>query len=107
MKRYFFVVSFLLTLSCVAQANVTLVQHRSIDAGITTSASLDFASSNGLGDWIGICVRGGNSSSQVFTVSDSNGNTYRQAAQIGFTGSAVTLAIYYSLCHRRPDCPSF
>ena len=41
-------------------------------------------------------VRGGMSSSQVFTVTDSNGNTYRKAAQIGFNATAVTLAIYYA-----------
>ncbi len=32
----------------------------------------------------------------MFTVSDSNSNTYKQASQIGFTATAVTMAIYYA-----------
>ena len=75
---------------------IPLVQHASEDAATTTSASLAFPSANTAGNWIGVCIRGGNSSSQVFTVTDSKGNTYRQAKQIGFTASAVTLAIYYA-----------
>src|SRR5882762_7320437 len=79
-----------------AQAAITLVQHTSKDAGTTTTSSLSFTSVNTAGNLIAVCVRGGLSSSQVFTVVDSNGNTYRQASQIGFTASAVTLAIYYA-----------
>jgi len=79
-----------------AQSGIKLVQHRGIDAGITTTASLAFASANTAGNWIGVAIRGGMSSSQVFTIVDSNGNTYKKAAQVGFTSSAVTLAIYYA-----------
>ena len=79
-----------------AQAGVTLVQHTSKDAGTTTTSSLAFVSPNTAGNWIAVSVRGGLSSSQIFTIADTNGNTYRQAAQIGFTSSAVTLAIYYA-----------
>src|SRR5216684_3941665 len=79
-----------------AQAAITLVQHTSKDAGTTTTSSLSFTSANTAGNLIAVCVRGGLSSSQVFTVVDSNGNTYRQASQIGFTTSAVTLAISYA-----------
>ena len=75
---------------------ITLAQTASLDAGITTTASLAFKSNNTAGNWIGVVVRGGTSSSQVFTVTDSNGNVYRKAAQIGFNASAVTLAIYYA-----------
>ncbi|HET9995583.1 MAG TPA: IPT/TIG domain-containing protein, partial [Candidatus Acidoferrum sp.] len=75
---------------------ITLTQHASKDAGTTTSSSLAFQSNNTAGNWIAVCVRGGFSSSQVFTITDSNGNTYRQATQVGFTASAVTLAIYYA-----------
>jgi uncharacterized protein YbbK (DUF523 family) len=77
-------------------AGIALVQHTSKDAGTTTTSSLAFVSPNTAGNWIAVSIRGGLSSSQVFTVVDSNGNTYRQAAQIGFTSSAVTLAIYYA-----------
>src|SRR6266849_508011 len=80
----------------LAQAAITLVQHTSKDAGTTTTSSLAFTTANTARNLIAVCVRGGLSSSQVFTVVDSNGNTYRQATQIGFTSSAVTLAIYYA-----------
>jgi len=79
----------------VATAGIKLVQHTSLDLRATTTGSLAFKSNNTAGNWIAVCVRGGNSSSQVFTITDSLGNTYRQATQLGFTASAVTLAIYY------------
>ena len=88
--------SFSLTNVAGGPANIVLVQHRSLDAGTTTSAPLAFASANTAGNWIAVSIRGGLSSSQVFTVRDSNGNSYQQASQIGFTSSAVTLAIYYA-----------
>lgn len=75
---------------------IQLVQHKSIDAGTTTSASLAFASNNTSGNWIAVCIRAGLSSSQVFTVSDSRNNTYHKAVQLGFTSNAVTMAIYYA-----------
>jgi hypothetical protein len=89
---------FLLAGSAVgqAQSGINLVQHTSKDAGTTTTSSLAFGQANTAGNWIAVAVRGGLSSSQVFTVADSNGNTYRKGAQIGFTPSAVTLAIYYA-----------
>src|SRR5947208_4291759 len=77
-----------------SQAAISLVQHTSKDAGSTTTSSLAFTSANTSGNLIAVCIRGGLSSSQVFTIVDSNGNTYRQASQVGFTLSAVTLAIY-------------
>src|SRR5215469_8423542 len=61
------------------QSGVKLVQHRSMDAGTATTGSLAFASANTAGNWIGVAIRGGASSSQVFTVVDSNGNTYKKA----------------------------
>src|SRR5207245_2797515 len=88
--------NFSLTNLAAAPANIKLVQHTSVDAGTTTSGSLAFASPNVGGNWIAVSIRGGLSNAQVFTVTDSNGNTYRQAAQIGFTSSQVTLAIYYA-----------
>ncbi|HVS88069.1 MAG TPA: hypothetical protein VHF01_07585, partial [Candidatus Acidoferrum sp.] len=84
---------------CPAQgqaAGIKLVQHTSLNLTATTTGSLAFNLNNTAGNWIAVCVRGGNSSSQVFTIADTNVNTYRQAAQLGFTSSAVTLAIYYA-----------
>src|SRR5215467_332047 len=77
-------------------AGITLVQHTSKDAGTTTTSTLAFASANTAGNFVAVAIRGGLSSSQVFTVTDSSGNTYKKAAQIGFTVSAVTGAIYYA-----------
>ena len=88
--------NFSLTNTAGVAISISLVQHTSIDAGTTTTGSLAFKSSNTAGNWIGVAIRGGLSNSQVFTVKDSNGNTYKKAAQIGFTSSAVTLAIYYA-----------
>ncbi|HEX8837415.1 MAG TPA: Ig-like domain-containing protein [Candidatus Acidoferrum sp.] len=82
--------------SQVQAAGITLVQHVGKDAGTTTTSTLAFASPNTAGNFIAVVIRGGLSSSQVFTVTDSNGNTYKQAAQIGSSGSAVTDAIYYA-----------
>src|SRR5260370_32966199 len=60
-------------------AGIGLVQHTSKDAGVTTTSSLAFVSANTSGNWIAVCVRGGNTG-EVFTVSDSIGKTYHQAA---------------------------
>ncbi len=88
--------NFSLTNTASVAVSIALVQHTSIDAGTTTTGSLAFKSSNTAGNWIGVAIRAGLSSSQVFTVKDSNGNTYKKAAQVGFTSSAVTLAVYYA-----------
>src|SRR5262249_30213223 len=72
--------NFSLTNTPSVAVNIVLVQHRSLDAGTTTSSSLAFASANTAGNFIAVCIRAGVSSSQVFTVSDSNGNTYQQAS---------------------------
>ncbi|HKW64922.1 MAG TPA: Ig-like domain-containing protein, partial [Candidatus Acidoferrum sp.] len=77
-------------------AGITLVQHVAKDAGTTTTSTLAFASANTSGSFIAVAIRGGLSNSQVFTVTDSNGNTYKKAAQVGFTVSAVTGAVYYA-----------
>src|SRR5215471_241186 len=79
-----------------AQAAISLVQHTNKDAGVTTTSSLAFAAANTAGNFIAVVIRGGQSSSQVFTVSDSNSNTYKKSSQLGFTVSAVTLAVYYT-----------
>jgi hypothetical protein len=80
----------------VASMGISLVQHKGKDAGTNTTGSLNFPSPNTAGNFIAVAIRGGLSSSQVFTVKDSNGNSYKKATQIGFTTSAVTSAIYYA-----------
>src|SRR5258708_4388205 len=78
-----------------ADASITLVQHTSRDAGSTTTSSLSFVSPNTGGNWIAVCVRGGGSTSQVFTLADSNGNTYHSALQVGVTAGGYSFAIIY------------
>ncbi|MBA0088456.1 MAG: hypothetical protein HRJ53_26010, partial [Acidobacteria bacterium Pan2503] len=77
-------------------SNITLVQHRNIDASTQTNNSLAFANNTTAGNFIAVAIRGSASSSQVFTVSDSSGNTYKQAFSIGLTASAETFAIFYA-----------
>jgi len=77
-------------------APIALVQHIGKDAGTTTATTLAFASANTAGNFIAVAIRGGNSNAQVFTVRDSNSNTYKQAKQLASSGSAVTSAIYYA-----------
>src|SRR5881296_3225569 len=67
-----------------AMASPTLVQHVSKDAGVTLSSSLAFSSNNTAGNWIGVVIRAGKTG-QVFTVTDSRGNTYRRAIQFNET----------------------
>src|SRR5712664_1843013 len=81
-----------------AQGGIALIQHRSKDAGTTTSASLAFNSNNTAGNWIGICIRAGRSG-QLFSVTDSRGNTYRPAVQFNVTvdtPNGDTLGIFYA-----------
>ena len=82
--------------SLAAATGISLVQHKGLDAGTNTTASVNFPSANTAGNFIAVVIRGGLSSSQVFTVTDSNGNSYKKAAQIGYTASVVTSAIYYA-----------
>lgn len=84
--------------SLSAQAGVLLVQHTSKDAGITSSSSLVFPTNNTAGNWIGVAIRAGHSG-QTLTVTDTRGNTYRQALQSNETldtPNGETLAIYYA-----------
>jgi hypothetical protein len=74
---------------------VSLVQTTSLDAGTASTAALAFTSSNTVGNWIAVAVRAG-SAGQAFTVTDSNGNTYREATQLSETVEGTSLAIYYA-----------
>ena len=79
-------------------STIVLVQRANKDAGTATSATLAFNSNNTAGNWIGVCVRAGHSG-QIFTVTDSQGNTYRRAAQYNVTvdtPNGHTLGIFYA-----------
>ncbi len=78
-----------------ARASIALVQHRSIDAGATTSATLAFTSNNTSGNWIAVCIRA-EDPGETFAVSDSKGNTYRSAVQYSEIGSGNILGIFYA-----------
>ena len=73
---------------------ISLVQHASLDSS-GTSASVAFNSSNSAGGWIGVVIRAG-AQSEAFTVTDTNGNTYRKAFQLNQTGDEDTLAVFYA-----------
>jgi hypothetical protein len=60
------------------------------------SESVGFASPNTAGNWIGVAIFGGQSSSHQFTVTDSNGNTYQKALTIGNIADNITLGMYYA-----------
>jgi uncharacterized repeat protein (TIGR01451 family) len=74
---------------------ITLVQHTSRDAGVTTSSALPFTSSNTPGNWIAVAIRAGNVG-QSFTVSDALGNVYRRALQVNGTLDTVTIGLFYA-----------
>ena len=77
-----------------ASSAITLTQHGNVDAGTTTTASLAFNASNTAGNLIAVTIRAG-APNQVFTVTDSSGNSYQKAIEIN-NGSNDTLAIYYA-----------
>jgi hypothetical protein len=79
-------------------AGITLVQRVTQNAGATTSSSIAFTTPNTAGNFIAVCVRAG-ISGQVFRVSDSNGNIYRQAVQLNVTvdtPNGDTMGIFYA-----------
>jgi hypothetical protein len=76
--------------------NIALVQHANLDAGTSTSGSLAFPSANSFGNWIAVIVRAGTTTAEVFTITDTNGNTYQQAYQFAISPSTVVLAMYYA-----------
>jgi hypothetical protein len=79
----------------VNSGSIKLIQHIGTDAGTTTSASLSFSSNNASGNFVAVLIRAGKSG-QVFTVSDSRGNTYRKAVSFNMTMDAETIGIYYA-----------
>src|SRR6266852_1728821 len=78
-----------------ARAGIALVQVASKNAGETVSSSLAFGAVNKTGDLIAVAIRAG-AAGEVFTITDSNRNTYRKAAQFDVTVDGDTLAIFYA-----------
>jgi len=80
------------------QTTIALVQHASKDGGAGTTLSQSFSSPNVAGNWIAVVVRSG-VSGHSFTVTDSSGNTYRQAVKLDITvdtPAGDTLALFYA-----------
>ena len=78
-----------------AAPSIALVQHASKDATTASSSTLSFSANNTAGNFIGVVIRAGKSG-QVFSVSDSRGNIYKQAIQFNMTVDAETLGIFYA-----------
>src|SRR6266404_961940 len=81
-----------------ASGPIALVQHASSDAGTTKSSTLAFPSSNTAGNFIAVVIRAGKTG-QLFTITDSRQNTYRQAVQFNVTidvPNGDTLGIFYA-----------
>jgi IPT/TIG domain len=86
------------TVTVGTAATIKLVQHVGKDAGTTTSSTLAFPASNTAGNWIAVAIRAGRSG-QVFTVTDTRGNTYKQAVQFNVTvdtPNGDTLGVFYA-----------
>jgi hypothetical protein len=78
-----------------AAPSIALVQHTSKDAGTISSSSLAFSANNTAGNFIAVVIRAGKSG-QLFSVSDSHGNVYKQAIQFNMTVDAETLGIFFA-----------
>src|SRR5215831_1845372 len=89
------VLSIRTSMTVSAQTPITLVQHTSQDAGTTTSTTLAFPAANTAGNWLAVAIRAG-LGNEVFTVTDSRGNTYRKAVQFTEPGDNTSLAIFYA-----------
>jgi uncharacterized repeat protein (TIGR01451 family) len=78
-----------------APAGISLVQSRGLDAGSAASASLAFPTTNTAGNWIAVAIRSV-PSSHALTVTDTRGNTYRQAIRLNETVDGMAVALYYA-----------
>src|SRR5208283_2279228 len=81
--------------SVTSGIGIALVQHTSLDAGTSSTATLAFNANNTAGNWIGVCIRSG-AVNETFTVTDSKGNTYHKAIQVNQTGDGDTAGIFYA-----------
>jgi hypothetical protein len=76
-------------------SGIALVQHASKDAGTATSTTLAFTANNTTGNWIGVVIRAG-ALNEVFTITDTKGNTYHKAVQFNQTTDGFTYGIFYA-----------
>jgi hypothetical protein len=74
---------------------ISLVQHISKDAGTTVSSTLAFAAANTAQNLIVVVVRAEHAG-QTFTISDTRGNTYRNAAVVNDTVDGTSVGIFYA-----------
>jgi hypothetical protein len=89
--------NFSLTNNVVSAVPIKLVQGNTLDSLINLqSATIAFKSNNTAGNWIGVIVSGTPTNSDTFTVTDTNGNTYRPALVSGSPALNSTLGIYYA-----------
>src|SRR5690349_5947907 len=65
-------------------SGITLVQHASKDAGVASSSSFAFPGASVTGNFIAIAIRTGSSGASL-SVTDTRGNTYRQAVRLDIT----------------------
>ena len=73
---------------------ISLVQRSGVDA-TGVKASLALATANSAGNFLAVVIRVGTPVGQTFTVTDTRGNTYRQAVRIN-NNADNTLAVYYA-----------
>src|SRR5207253_1628285 len=88
-------VNFTVTSSAAA---ITSLNHTTREAGTAMTTTVATSGTTGTGTCIGVAIRAGNAN-QVFTVTDSRGNTYRKAIQFNVTLDAPngnSTAIYYA-----------
>ncbi len=89
--------NFSLTNNVVSAVPIKLLQGNTLDSLINLqSATIAFKSNNTAGNWIGVIVSGTPTNSDTFTVTDTNGNTYRPALVSGSPALNSTLGIYYA-----------
>jgi hypothetical protein len=74
---------------------INLVQHTSKDAGVVASSGLAFGANNTAGNFIAVVIRAGGNP-QTFGVTDSLGNSYKQAVQFVQSTDGHSDAIYYA-----------
>jgi hypothetical protein len=85
---------------------IALIQHVNRDAvGAYVATYATFPYPNTAGDLIVVAIRAGNSASQVFKVTDTYGNMYRQLIQAGQLAGQDSLAIYYAGNINKPAGP--
>jgi hypothetical protein len=88
--------SFSLTNSVASAVPIKFVQGNTYNSMINVqSATVAFKAGNAAGNWIGVVIYGGNGAN-TFTITDTNGNTYRTATSFGSKTINTTLGVFYA-----------